>query len=308
MTESPIKSSPIDIPEIPVEIVSEEEMALIEAALAATRSSLSSSVAPSCPSRLSLLSTISSSQFQSNAKSTETITFHSKRPLSGCSETQTINDVEDLGNLGRAQKKVKVPKSLLYRFRRKKGLAVTDITSTEWCEKQMEFSLLRGKPKKTKAMEAGTARHEKLEEEVIKKVKIHVKSVEDIWALKLMNFIVGANQLFFEGMTRELPLIGFLEGVWTVGVIDEIRMPSTGNIRNPLLVDTKTRSQATLPSEAQKRNGRLQLMCYKYLWDNVVSDNFPSDHFFDFFRLNPEITLSKEIKEQTASSGFPAQI
>nr|DAD26093.1 TPA_asm: hypothetical protein HUJ06_027561 [Nelumbo nucifera] len=49
-------------------------------------------------------------------------------------------------------------------------------------------------------------------------------------------------------------------------------------------------------------------MCYKYLWDNVVSDNFPSDHFFDFFRLNPEITLSKEIKEQTASSGFPAQV
>ncbi|KAI7988668.1 Glucose-6-phosphate isomerase, cytosolic 1 [Camellia lanceoleosa] len=36
----------------------------------------------------------------------------------------------------------------------------------EWSEKQMEFSLLFGKPEKTKAMKAGIARHAVLEEEV----------------------------------------------------------------------------------------------------------------------------------------------
>ncbi|XP_028099355.1 uncharacterized protein LOC114298900 isoform X4 [Camellia sinensis] len=36
----------------------------------------------------------------------------------------------------------------------------------EWCEKQMEFSLLFGKPEKTKAMKAGIARHAVLEEEM----------------------------------------------------------------------------------------------------------------------------------------------
>ncbi|KAL7174995.1 hypothetical protein ACSBR2_028740 [Camellia fascicularis] len=36
----------------------------------------------------------------------------------------------------------------------------------EWCEKQMEFSLLFGKPEKTKAMKASIARHAVLEEEV----------------------------------------------------------------------------------------------------------------------------------------------
>ncbi|KAL7212061.1 hypothetical protein ACSBR2_014845 [Camellia fascicularis] len=35
----------------------------------------------------------------------------------------------------------------------------------EWCEKQMDFSLFFGKPKKTKAMKAGIARHAVLEEE-----------------------------------------------------------------------------------------------------------------------------------------------
>lgn len=55
-------------------------------------------------------------------------------------------------------------------------------------------------------MKAGKARHVKLEEEVVKKVKVHIKSVEDSWALKFINFITCANQLLFEGITRELPL------------------------------------------------------------------------------------------------------
>ncbi|XP_028101327.1 uncharacterized protein LOC114300669 isoform X4 [Camellia sinensis] len=40
------------------------------------------------------------------------------------------------------------------------------IPHKEWCEKQMEFSLLFGKSEKTKAMKAGIARHAVLEEEI----------------------------------------------------------------------------------------------------------------------------------------------
>lgn len=50
--------------------------------------------------------------------------------------------------------------------------------------------------------------------------------------------------------------IGFAEGVWMVGVIDEIRLPQALDSRNPILIDTKTRSRDTLPSEPQRRNGR----------------------------------------------------
>ena len=50
--------------------------------------------------------------------------------------------------------------------------------------------------------------------------------------------------------------IGFAEGVWMVGVIDEIRIPATETDRNPILVDTKTRVRDTLPAEPQRRNGR----------------------------------------------------
>ncbi|KAJ8551845.1 hypothetical protein K7X08_028288 [Anisodus acutangulus] len=275
---------------IPLEIISDEEMALIEAAFAtATRSLISS------PLR---------AHFQNNVRS---ITLLSKRSFSGCGlqNDPLVADVEDSG---RFQKRNRVvDSSLLHRFRRKRGLSVTDITATEWCEKKMEYTLLCGKPEKTKAMKAGSIRHEALEEEVIKKVKVHVSSAEDVWALKFLNFIVGANQLLFDGLTRELPLVGFAQGVWMVGIIDEIRMPKGQSDAYPMLVDTKTRVRASLPAEPQRRNGRLQLMCYKHLWDSLVADEFPSRQFFEFFSLNPHHILSAEIRENTAKCGFPAE-
>ncbi|KAF2300525.1 hypothetical protein GH714_013942 [Hevea brasiliensis] len=199
------------VPNIQIEIVTEEEMAFIEAALAATRSCLSSSSIPAIfsPSRSSL--------FQNNTRSILSITSLSK----------------------------------------------------------MGF-------------------------QVVKRVKVSVKSAEDAWALKFINFITGANQLLLEGLTR------FAGGVWMVGIVDEIRMPE-GENRNPILVDTKTRVRDSLPGEPQRRNGRLQLMCYKHLWDNLVADKFSFKEFYDFFSLNPFYILSEEIRENTAKAGIPAK-
>lgn len=50
--------------------------------------------------------------------------------------------------------------------------------------------------------------------------------------------------------------IGFIQGAWMVGVIDEIRMPVSEPERIPILVDTKTRVRNTLPAVPQRRNGR----------------------------------------------------
>ncbi|KAH9311694.1 hypothetical protein KI387_026729, partial [Taxus chinensis] len=98
--------------------------------------------------------------------------------------------------------------------------------------------------------------------------------------------------------------IGLIEGIWIIGVIDEVRMCAQSGIERPLLVDTKTRSQAVLPSEPQKRNARLQLMCYKFLWDNIVTDDFPSSSFFQYFGLQPQRPLSKDIRKHIGDSGI----
>ncbi|RDY13825.1 Exonuclease V, chloroplastic, partial [Mucuna pruriens] len=268
---------------IPIEIVSDDEMAVIEAALAFASTRSFSAVRSSSPPH-----------FHTNALS---ITVVSKRRLSSGS------DMEDLPPT--RKKKSTLSDSFLIRFRNKRGLSVTDLTSTEWCSKQMEFSLLLGGRKVNQAMRAGIARHAKLEQEVIKRVEVKVKSQEDYWALKFLNFINGVNQLLFEGLTRELPIIGFAEDILLVGVIDEIRMPLAENDHNPILIDTKTRARDSLPAEPQRRNGRLQLMCYKYLWDSLVADDFPSKQFFTYFGLNPQHNLCEDLKV-TSADGFSA--
>ena len=124
MTESPQNTPPnpnsqeVTIPSIPIEFVSEEEMDLIEAAYAATRSSLSSSSISS--------SICSPSHFQSKTRSIQSITLLSKRGLNGSSEL----DIEDSGNLRNTQKRSRVTQPFLHRFRKKGGLSVTDLTAT----------------------------------------------------------------------------------------------------------------------------------------------------------------------------------
>ena len=49
-------------------------------------------------------------------------------------------------------------------------------------------------------------------------------------------------------------------------------------------------------------------MCYKYMWDNLVANNFPSRQFFDFFSLNPYYVLSEEVREIMAEAGYPAKV
>ena len=49
-------------------------------------------------------------------------------------------------------------------------------------------------------------------------------------------------------------------------------------------------------------------MCYKYMWDSLVADEFPTKKFFDFFSLNPNHILSPEIRDNTTKSGFPSEV
>ncbi|KAF8039797.1 hypothetical protein BT93_B2109 [Corymbia citriodora subsp. variegata] len=295
MTDSPSEPAPYKGHEIPIEVVSDDEMALLETALTAAAAHVSLAGNALFPPL-----------FQRSARSIGSVSALYKRRQPGCSEP----DLEDLGNCNgvpTARDGNGAAPSFSDRFRRKKGLSVTDITGAEWCEKQMEFVLLSGKRKTTKAMKAGSARHEKLEQEVVQKVKVCIKSNEDSWATRLLNFITGAHQLLSEGSTRELPIMCFLEDFWINGVIDEVRMPVNGTERNPILVDIKTRVRNSLPAEPQRRNGRFQLMCYKHMWDKSVCEKFPTKQFFAYYNLNPRRILSEDIREIAANAGRPAE-
>lgn len=305
-------------------------MASIDAALAtAACSSVTpatcSSVTPAAAAVPVIHSPTSATRIRRISTSTQSVPAQAKRSLFTHSEPA----IEDIGSfVSNRKKKSRADDTLLHRFRSKRGLFVTDITKTEWCEKQMEFSLFseewknyEAKPdtafvygggrRNSNPMKAGIDRHVQLEREVLEQVEVNVKSCEDYMALKLVNFINGVNQLLSDGLTRELPIISFdfAHGIWIVGKIDEIRMPKLKNDHNPVLVETKTRYRDTVPAEPQKRNGMIQLMCYKYLWDNLVAHanhDFPSKQLFDYFELNPRRTLCKDLQKACVDSGISA--
>lgn len=53
---------------------------------------------------------------------------------------------------------------------------------------------------------------------------------------------------------------------------------------------------------------RLQLMCYKYMWDTTISHNFPASRFYSFFGLNSHYILSEEVQGLAATSGISAKV
>lgn len=54
--------------------------------------------------------------------------------------------------------------------------------------------------------------------------------------------------------------------------------------------------------------GRFQLMCYKYLWDNMIVDNFPLGDFFEYFGLDPEYIFSEDVRQHISSSTFNVKV
>jgi exonuclease V len=106
---------------------------------------------------------------------------------------------------------------------RKKALSVTDLVSAVWCEQQFEYTLQQGFKTRTPQMQKGTEVHRKLEEQVHTVVEVRqAKTKEDRWGLKLFNMYQGLCGFEETGLTRELPVFGFMDDIFVQGVIDEI--------------------------------------------------------------------------------------
>ncbi|KAK6361554.1 hypothetical protein TWF730_005274 [Orbilia blumenaviensis] len=115
----------------------------------------------------------------------------------------------------------------LERWRSRGGntkLSVSDLLFNTWCEQQYHYSLLRGFKRRTVEMKAGTKIHREKEEEVHTVVPVTIKTKNDRWGLKIWNMIQGLESLRAGGLTRELEVWGWLDGVFVNGIIDEVSL------------------------------------------------------------------------------------
>jgi exonuclease V len=179
------------------------------------------------------------------------------------------------------------------------GIPVTDLASQLWCEKQLEFSLEKGRIK-TLEMKKGNDRHQDLLEEISILVKVQPKSIEDLIALKLNNSIVGLKQVLSEGRGREIPIFGMVNSLFVVGIIDELRIDN----KVLKLIDTKTRKSESMPSMQQLRTTKFQLMLYKHLFDSINRSQFKIKDFLNFYELDKDSIITEEFKKQMKKLGL----
>lgn len=176
---------------------------------------------------------------------------------------------------------------------RPNGIAVTDLSAQLWCEKQLEFVLEKGR-KETEEMRTGKDRHRELHEEIAVLVKVEPKTLVDSIALRLHNAQVGLKRLIITGMTREVPLFGKINSLFLMGITDELSLK-----KNQLYaLDTKTRQRNSMPSEAQKRTTRFQLMLYNKLIQDLVSKKFTTEDLLNFYGFTSSDRISDDLKEQ----------
>ncbi|XP_038670360.1 exonuclease V isoform X2 [Scyliorhinus canicula] len=204
-----------------------------------------------------------------------------------------------------------------------KYLSVTNLSQQAWCEQQvvygMELPHIQQLREEVPVVRAGSCLHlargskaaealtpyphwiysEELEVHDI--VPINVESREDSWAVKILNLLSMIPFLQAGEHVRELPVFGELEGIFVVGVVDELRYNSKGELE---LRELKTRSQRTFPSAAQKKSHHLQVSIYKLLFEAMIKGQLNKDVITQHLHLQTEQPLGSEVLGHAHKVGF----
>ncbi|XP_078404195.1 exonuclease V isoform X3 [Cetorhinus maximus] len=157
----------------------------------------------------------------------------------------------------------------LERFGRK-YLSVTDLSRQAWCEQQVVYGM---------------------ELPHIQQLRDEVPVVK---AGSCLHLARGE-------LVRELPVFGELEGIFVVGVVDELCYNSKGELE---LRELKTRGQRTYPSAAQKRSHHLQVSIYKLLFEAMIKGQLNKDTITHHLHLRTEQPLGSEILVHAQKVGF----
>lgn len=181
---------------------------------------------------------------------------------------------------------------------RPKGIRVTDLAAQLWCEKQLEFSLEKEKLE-TNAMREGVKRHEELHKEIADLVQLETSNKIDNMALISYNLIIGLERLIKYGMTRELPIFGKINSLFVVGIVDELYFEGA----HLFIQETKTRRKNKMPTGAQKRVSRFQLMIYNKLIRDLVGGSFAPRDLLRFYGIKGTDGISMNLKKQCRKKG-----
>ena len=226
---------------------------------------------------------------------------------------ESLHDLEDCTEEGvrsprgkrRRQEGVMSPLELK-EVRGSTAVFVTEITSQEWCEMQLDFTLRvnKGRAPETAQMRHGRDRHLEVELEVHTLETVAMTSREDVVGLKLLNLRSSALALNDVGLVREVPVFGWVKGgqgvedgesIWVTGVVDQLQLLANGKVG---IHELKTRSRPSMPSFAQQRCTHLQMMLYKRLWDQLVVQGINAEDLARIHRVSLTAAFGEALQGQ----------
>lgn len=177
-------------------------------------------------------------------------------------------------------------------------LSASKIADQFWCEMQVHLKR-QFEVEPTEEMIAGSIIHRSLEEELGPVIEISVAIREDQITAYILQLFIKLTTLLEGGITRELPVIGMIENIHTLGVIDQLEVEVSPEGTELLVIsDYKTRNSLREPSYEQKRRNRVQLQIYWFLLHELLEGHFTAQNFIEYFEMPEGITPSNELLSQ----------
>ncbi|KIO21649.1 hypothetical protein M407DRAFT_28785, partial [Tulasnella calospora MUT 4182] len=211
------------------------------------------------------------------------------------------------------------PGSLLALFRPRGRLSVTDLVTPSWCEFKFDYSLRgqrwRGKNmddvviskhgkaipvQKAVVIHAEKHIHKKLEEELpVVEVIVKVKTPEERFALLLLNMIANFQMLIDIGTCREFHVMGFVNGIYVTGIIDEInRLPGPATVSSSS--SKRPRNVRSPPPQTPSPSPRKRK-------SKATAEDSPQRRIDSYFRASPSKKTALQARS-TDPKGSPAGI
>ncbi|NHJ04223.1 MAG: hypothetical protein EAX90_05335 [Candidatus Heimdallarchaeota archaeon] len=167
-----------------------------------------------------------------------------------------------------------------------------------WCEMQLHLRLEHGIIP-TEEMIEGSNIHRSLEEELGPVIEVEVSTLEDSIITYLLQIYTKLLTLLKLNVTRELPVIGKINQITCLGIIDQLEIITTSDGERKLVIsDYKTRKSKRAPSYEQKRRNRVQLQVYWYLLNEMRNGVFNEEMFREYFEMPEKISPSEELLAQ----------
>ncbi|MBK5112909.1 MAG: hypothetical protein KGD59_14475 [Candidatus Heimdallarchaeota archaeon] len=179
-----------------------------------------------------------------------------------------------------------------------RNLSPSKLADQFWCEMQLHLRLHLGMDP-TEEMIVGSQIHRLLEEELGPIIEVTVTTLNDSIIAYILQIYSKLQTLLKLGVTRELPVIGKIQDIPCLGIIDQLSFEiSPDNQKQMVITDYKTRRSKRAPSYEQKRRNRIQLQVYWHLLNDLKDGKFTVDMFKEYFEMSDELIPSDELLAQ----------